>query len=166
MIVMKFSPINGDCQLADYTNWITIDDVSWDINREPKESSKGATTDLHFGVAEAGAVNVTKQMDISSVYLMKEATGGGTSPDKCEIHFISSGLDASKKDQYSTFLIIELERPVIKKWGINASGDDRPSESIEIMYNTIKMKYTWFSGGSKKSEAGPAGWDLVGGKAI
>jgi type VI secretion system secreted protein Hcp len=166
MIVMKLDPIKGDCQLEGYPDYITLDDVSWDINREPKESAKGATQDLNFGVPEAGAVNVTKQMDISSVDLMKMATGGGASPSQCVIKFIQSGVGGASSSEYKSYLEITLKRPVVKKWGINGSGDERPSETLEIMYNSIEMKYTSIDDKGGTKDYGPKGWDLVKGKAI
>jgi type VI protein secretion system component Hcp len=164
MIVMKLEKIKGDCQLEGYTDWITLDDVSWDIAREPKESfNKGATTDLNFGIAEAAPVSVKKAMDVSSCDLMKMATGGGIIPGKCEIHFIHSGADSQK---YSKFLEIELERPVVKKWSIDGSGDERPTENIELLYNKITMAYTSLDAKGVTKTNSKVGWDLVSGKAI
>lgn len=166
MIVMKLDPIKGDCKIEGYPNYITLDDVSWDINREPKESGKGATQDLNFGIAEAGAVNLTKTMDIASVDLMRMATGGGASPSQCLIEFIQSGVGGADSGKYVPYLQITLKRPVVKKWGINASGDDRPTESIEIMYNSIEMKYMSTDDKGKQQTFGPKGWDLVAGKGL
>ncbi len=165
MIVMKLDPIKGDCKLTGFTDYITLDDVSWDINREPKESGKGVTQDLNFGIPEAGSVNVTKSMDMSSVDLMQMATGGGASPAECVIKFIQSGM-GSNATEYKTYLEISLKRPVVKKWGINGSGDERPTETVEIMYNSIKMKYTSTDDKGSPTDFGPKGWDLVAGKAI
>lgn len=163
MIVMKLDPIKGDCQLAGYKEWITLDDVSWDIAREPKESGKGMTADLNFGIAEAAPVSVKKSMDVASCDLMRMATGGGVSPAKCEIHFIESGAD---KDAYKPFLEIELERPVVKKWSIDGSGDERPSENIELMYNKIEMTYTALDAKGTPKKGSKKGWDLVEGKGL
>ncbi|MBI4696813.1 MAG: type VI secretion system tube protein Hcp [Gammaproteobacteria bacterium] len=166
MIVMKLDPIKGDCKLEGYADYITLDDVSWDINREPKESAKGATQDLNFGVAEAGAVNLTKTIDMASVDLMRMATGGGASPSQCLIEFIQSGVGGADSGKYKAYLQITLKRPVVKKWGINGSGDDRPSETLEIMYNSIEMKYMSTDDKGKQTTFGPKGWDLVLGKGL
>ena len=166
MIVMKLDPIVGDCKLSGFENYITLDDVSWDINREPKESAKGATQDLNFGIPEAGAVNVTKSMDIASVDLMKMATGGGASPAQCVIKFIQSGVGGATSSTYTTYLEITLKRPVVKKWGINGSGDERPTETLEVMYNSIEMKYSSTDEKGATKAYGPKGWDLVAGKSI
>jgi type VI protein secretion system component Hcp len=168
MIIMKLDPIKGDCQLEGYTDFITLDDVSWEINRDPKESfNRGGTVDLNFGIPEAGAINVKKAMDISSVDLMVMATGEGVKSNICKILFVQSGVD-QKNAKYLPFLEIELERPVVKKWSIDGSGDERPTENIELLYNKIKMAYTWYSADGKASAKtyGPKGWDLVGGKAV
>ena len=166
MIVMKLDPIKGDCKLSGFEDYITLDDVSWDINREPKESAKGATQDLNFGIPEAGAVNVTKSMDIASVDLMKMATGGCASPAQCVIKFIQSGVGGASSSTYTTYLEITLKRPVVKKWGINGSGDERPTETVEVMYNSIEMKYSATDAAGAQTHYGPKGWDLVGGVGI
>jgi type VI protein secretion system component Hcp len=165
MIVMKISGIDGDCQLEKFEKWITLDDVSWEITREPKESAKGIAADLNFGIPEAGAVTVKKALDCSSVYLMKMATGGGATAASCKIAFIESGIgEGAKAEKYEPFFEIELERPVIKKWSIDGSGDDRPSEDIEIMYNWIKMTYQAVTPKGTKQPHGPKGWNLLLGK--
>lgn len=167
MIVMKLEPIKGDCQLeGKYKHWITLDDCSWEISREPKESGKGMTADLNFGIAEAAPVNVKKAFDVASCDLMKMATGGGVSPDACEIHFIESGQTSGHGTEYSPFLEIKLERPVVKKWSIDASGDERPSENIELMYNKIVMVYTSLDAKGSATKSSEKGWDLVGGKPV
>lgn len=165
MIIMKLDNIAGDCQLEGYKDFITLDDVSWEISREPKESfGKGATVDLNFGIAEAAAINVKKSMDITSVDLMKMATGEGVKCPKCEIKFVQSGVD----NTYKPFLEIVLERPVVKKWSIDGSGDERPTENIELLYNKIEMTYYWYSADGKAAvkKYGPKGWDLVAGKGL
>lgn len=166
MIVMKLEPIKGDCKLEGYTDWITLDDVSWEISREPKESGKGMTTDLNFGIAEAAPVNVKKAMDVASCDLMKMATGGGVSPATCEIKFIESGQSAGHGKEYKPFLEIKLERPVVKKWSIDGSGDERPSENIELMYNKITMQYTSVNAKGSPTKSSEKGWDLVKGVGV
>ncbi len=164
MIVMKLEPIKGDCLLSGYASWITLDDVSWEISREPKESGKGVTADLNFGIAEAAPVNIKKAMDVASCDLMKMATGGGISPATCEIHFIESGKSTGHGDKYLPFLEIKLERPVVKKWSIDGSGDERPSENIELMYNKIEMEYTSIDAKGNPIKSGKKGWDLAKGE--
>ncbi|MGB0126058.1 MAG: type VI secretion system tube protein Hcp, partial [Rhodocyclaceae bacterium] len=99
--------------------------------------------------------------------LMVMATGEGVKSNLCEIKFVQSGVDEKSK-KYLPFLEISLERPVVKKWSIDGSGDERPTENIELLYNKIRMKYTWYSADGKASTKtyGPKGWDLVGGTAL
>lgn len=166
MIVMQLQPVKGDCLLAGYENWITLDDVSWEISREPKESGKGMTADLNFGIAEAAPVNVKKALDVASCDLMKMATGGGISPATCKIHFIESGKTTGHGNKYEPFFEIDLERPVVKKWSIDGSGDERPSENIELMYNKIEMQYTSIDAKGAPIKSGKKGWDLSKGEGL
>jgi type VI protein secretion system component Hcp len=55
-------------------------------------------------------------------------------------------------------LMIHLECVRVAQWGINGSGDNRPSESITLQYDRAAMHYTWFDGAAFL-HFGPKGWD-------
>ena len=65
------------------------------------------------------------------------ALGGATgfAEIKC---LATAGIDSEPQ----CFLRYKLERPIIKSWSIDASDDDRPSESVSILYNKIFMLAT------------------------
>ena len=141
MIVMKLEGIPGDCEIPGYEGWILVDSLSWEITREEKESGKQGTRDINLGVAELPALSMNKSMDKASVKLMQQSIAGGAlggKEGKAKIECLAtSGTTSTDK----CFLRYVLERPIIKSWSIDASDDDRPTESVSILYNKIYMTY-------------------------
>ncbi len=169
MIIMNLEPIKGDCQIKGFTDWITLDDCSVEIAREPKESSKTGTQDLQLGMPECGAVSIKKAADKASVYLQKMAIGGGAigKDCKCRIVWLESGLGKADTANFDQYMEMELTRPVIKSYSLESSGDERPMESIELIYAKIKMSYfERHPDDGKTTKHGPHGWDLVTGTPI
>jgi type VI secretion system secreted protein Hcp len=161
MILLKLQGIDGDSKFKGHEKWITCESLNWEVTREEKESAKGGTEDINLGIADLPAVQLGKSMDIASVYLMQNAIAG-KSFGTAEIHFVES--QGVEEGAYKVYLEYKLDRAIIKSWSISASGDDRPEETVAILYNKIKMKYTPFDG----AKAGPAhekGWDTIAGKA-
>ena len=54
MIVLKLDGIDGDCQMPDWKDYITLSEVSWDISRDFSDSAKMGTKDLNVGTAVHG----------------------------------------------------------------------------------------------------------------
>lgn len=167
MIIMQLDPIDGDCGVSGYTNWITLDDCSFELAREPKESNQTGTQDLQLGMPECGPVNMKKTVDKASVYLMQLGIGGGAlgKDSKCTIVWLQTGMGENNKAKFDKYMEVELTRPVLKKYSIDASGNDRATENIELMYSKISMKY--FQRDPKTgapNQIGPKGWDLVSGE--
>lgn len=162
MILMKLDTIEGDCQIQGYEKWIVVDSLSWEIQREEKESGKAGTTDVNLGVADLPAITVAKSMDNASIYLMQNAIAGGAFANPCEIHLVETAGVDQKLHPYLSF---KLNRPIIKSWSIDASDDDRPSENVSIMYNKIVMEYWQTPDGKAFTSVGKRGWDTVTNKA-
>ena len=167
MIIMQLDPIKGDCKIDGYPNWITLDDCTLEIVREPKESSQAGTQDLHLGMPECTAIQMKKTVDKASVYMQKMAIGGGAlgKDSKCQIVWLESGLGQADKQQFDKYMEIELTRPILKKYAIDSSGNDRATENIELIYSKILMTYFERNAvDGQKINHGPHGWDLVSGK--
>lgn len=168
MIVMNLEPIKGDCKIQGYEDWITLDDCNFEISRDPKESGQTGTQDLHLGMPVCEALELKKTADRATVYLKKLAIGGGAlgSNGKCRIAWLTSGLGEADKHPFDKYMEIELTRPILKKYSLESSGNDRPTESLSLMYSKILTTYYERdpkTGAQKKH--GPQGWDLVTGKA-
>mgnify|MGYP003572201049 CR=1 FL=1 len=162
MIVMKIDGIPGDCNIADHEGWIVVDSLSWEITREEKESGKQGTKDINLGVAELPALTMGKSMDKASVFLMQNSIAGSALGTVATIELLATaGLEGAP----ACFLRYKLERPIIKSWSIDASDDDRPTESVSILYNKIHMEYFATEDGKTYTSAGNKGWDVVTGKS-
>lgn len=61
---------------------------------------------------------------------------------KADIHFLHSVKSLDKEDRFIfPYLMITLQKVLIRGWNITASGDDRPSESMELWYDKAAMRY-------------------------
>ena len=167
MIVMHLDPIKGDCKIDGYPNWITLDDCSVEISRDPKESSQTGTQDLQLGMPECAPISMKKTVDKASIYLKKMAIGGGAlgKDSKCNIVWLASGLGQGDQQKFDKYMEIELTRPILKKYSVDSSGNDRATENIELMYSKILMTYFERNAADgSTTKHGPQGWDLVTGK--
>ena len=165
MILMQLPNIKGDSEITGYEDWIVVDSLSWEVTREEKESGKQGTRDINLGVAELPALTMGKSMDKASTYLMQQSIAGGAlggATGKAKIDCLATaGIDSEPK----CFLRYVLERPIIKSWSIDASDDDRPTESVSILYNKIFMEYFATQDGDNYVRVDGKGWDVVTGKA-
>ena len=167
MIVMNLDPIKGDCKIDGYADWITLDDCSVEIAREPKESGHTGTTDLLLGMPDCGPVSLKKTCDKASIYLQKMAIGGGAlgKDSKCQIVWLESGIGHGDEQKFNKYMELELTRPILKKYAVDASGNDRAVEAIELIYSKILMTYYERNpNDGSQIKHGPQGWDLVSGK--
>ena len=55
--------------------------------------------------------------------------------------------------------MITLDRVLVKGWSINASGDDRPGENLELWYDRAAMRYYRTIDGSVWIGGDVSGWD-------
>lgn len=82
---------------------------------------------------------------------------------KADIHCLHSVMvgDTTQADVCTVFpyLLITLEEVLIKGWNINATGDERPSETLEVWYNKAALRYFATSDGKKWNQGEIKGWD-------
>jgi type VI protein secretion system component Hcp len=115
-------------------------------------------------------VKLEKLVDLASCYLMqlafeerKKKKGGDSKIESkltADIHVLSSAtVDKSTSRHIFPSVMIHLEAVVVKGWDLNASGDERPTESVDIGYDRAAMKYVHTSDGKVYDELPPKGWD-------
>jgi len=163
MILLKLLPIKGDCAIAGFEDWISCTSIDWALNREMKESAKAGTKDVFTGVAEIPPIEIGKSFDCSSIELMKFACGGGKICDTAEIVLLTTGEDMSTAAN-NWYLKFKLDSPILAKWSISGSEDERPNEKISIWYYKVQLTYRAFDGKAFKDK-GTRGWDRIGHKA-
>ena len=57
------------------------------------------------------------------------------------------------------YLMITLDRVLIKGWEISAQGDDRPTENLTLWYDRAAMRYFRTTDGKVWNSVEPKGWD-------
>lgn len=113
-------------------------------------------------------LSISKHVDAATTHLMGYAMEDRkvTKADedklrKADIHFIDSvRMNTSGTDQFIfPYLMITLDRVLIKGWEISSQGDDRPTESLTLWYDRCAMRYFRTSDGKVWTSVEPKGWD-------
>ncbi|MGL4511469.1 MAG: type VI secretion system tube protein Hcp [Lacipirellulaceae bacterium] len=141
--------------------------------------ARGAAPGATAGGAAAGGeeafqtMSVSKSVDGVTTLLMGFAMEdrAATKADKkkvrkADIHFLQSvNPSGYSEGQGSRFvvpsLLITLQNVLIKGWSINGSGDDRPSESVELWFDKAAMRYHYTQDGKVWKGGEVKGWDQV-----
>jgi type VI protein secretion system component Hcp len=112
---------------------------------------------------EFTGMSISKEVDITSCDLMsmamQERTSKKGAQDKAtaDIHILSSRQVGDSQHIYAS-LKIHLAGVVIQQWSINGSGDERPTEELELRYDKAAMLYQW-TDGRLIQQFGPRTWD-------
>ena len=158
MILVKIKDIKGDVDIAGYTDWFVADSFDFAIGKKV-ESVDSNNRDIEVVKNNDQVLSISKSVDSATVYLMYSVMKGrkdsGTnSTCSVDIHLVQATGDGVK-----AFLQIRIENAIIKDWGIDGSGDDRPAEKLEIWFNKAAMKYLATDDGKIYVTHGPKGWD-------
>ena len=155
MILLKFATeIKGDSVVQGHEDWITVDSLQFGVGRAI--SASGGGRDRETSNPSFSEVSLSKSMDKASTELMMQATSGKSLGD-ATIHFIQTG-GTDVKDQ--AYLEITLVEAIVSSYSVS-SGGERPTESVAINFNGLKMKYNQFQDGKTASKGEEKGWDLV-----
>jgi hypothetical protein len=134
----------------------------------PKGQGGGKKKDKDFA-----ELSLEKQIDTATCSLMylameerKSKRGivksqGGKARDlNADIHALGLIQSSQTKERcVYPLIMIHLEAVNILGWGIQGSGDNRPSENIKLRYDRAAMVYCATSDGLKFMMHGPRGWD-------
>ena len=120
-------------------------------------------------------ISINKFVDVASTVLMKFAMedrkktkaakqeeGDPEATRVADIHFLTS---VRKKDEMKSqfvfpYMMIHLENVLVRGWNINAQGDDRPTETLQLWYDKAAMKYFSTTDGEIWAQGGiTSGWD-------
>ncbi len=167
MIVVRIDNVAGDVEIPGYNNkkWFVADSISFGVGKSVQASD--SKQDIEIGKQDEQELSIGKTVDAATVYLMHRAMKGRTgSTDSgfftVDIHMLQNRYDSSKSDGKSAmkpYLKIRIENAMIKQWDIDASGDDRPTESLRIWFSRAAMKYRTSADGKEFVTHGPLGWD-------
>ncbi len=79
-----------------------------------------------------------------------------------DIHVLGSvALQSSGNVERNIFpsLMIHLEGVHVTQWSISGSGENRPTESVTLLYDRAAMHYMWTGDGRTFVPSGTKGWD-------
>ena len=165
MIVVQIQGVPGDVKIPGYDRekWFVAESFSFGVGKsvQASESSK----DIEIGKKEEQELSIEKSVDSATVYLMYLAMKGRSGSESgffsVDIHLIQASTDGGA---LAAYLKIRIENAMITQWDINATNDDRPTESLRIWFNKSAMKYRSTQDGVTFSTHGPLGWDEQGNK--
>jgi hypothetical protein len=115
-------------------------------------------------------ISIQKEIDRATTDLMalameehskpkgdNRAAAGGKELE-ADIHVLSSVVFGTGKQRYIfASLMIHLAHVRVEEWGINGSGDNRPSETVKLGFDKAAMHYSWYDG-QAFIHFGPKGW--------
>ena len=166
MIVVQIQGVPGDVQIPGYDKekWFVAESISFGVGKSIQVAD--STKDIEVGKKEEQELSIEKSVDAATVYLMYLAMKGRSGSTESGFFFVDIHLIQASTDggPVTAFLKIRIENAMIKEWDIDASGDDRPTESLRIWFNKAAMKYRTSEDGVTFNTHGPLGWDEQGNK--
>lgn len=189
MFLMRIDYVIGMCEIDGYEKlrwepggWFPINDFSFSVKKptKPKGNSStggtGGTAGTDPNKKPKPTITVSKPVDSGTCNLMflamvhKAGAKGLPSLSQAEkkkltnlmvdIHHVGSVWTKEGMCIVSHFLV-HLENVEIKTWSIQASGDDRPEESLELVYEKAATCYRGLGKTGDIPAADIAGWNQV-----
>lgn len=166
MILVRIDRIKGTVQVPGYKDYFVANSIGFGVGRKISDSN-GNANDLTIEKSEEQELSLEKFVDAATVYLMHAAMKGRTDTGgprtlSIDIHLVQTRAyeDAGTKQQMALpYMKIRIENAIIQDWSIDASDDDRPTESLKIWFNRAAMKYRATHDGKVYETHGPLGWD-------
>lgn len=131
-IFMQYGAIQGDVTASGYEHWIELSSFQWGVSRAISSIASGA--DRESAVPSVGEIKVTKSLDSSSPFLLKEALNG--QGQTAVIDFLKTGTSG----QLQVYLQITLTNTLVSGFS-TSSGGDRPTESLSFNFTKVEYKY-------------------------
>ena len=160
MILVHITDVKWDVNIPGYTDWFVAESFDFSIGKKV-ESVDSSNRDIEVVKDNDQELSISKSVDCATVYLMYSVMKGrkdsGTkSTCSVDIHLVQT---TEQGGGVKAFLLIRIENAIIKDWGIDGSGDDRPTENLKIWFNKAAMKYLATTDGKIYVTHGPKGWD-------
>jgi type VI secretion system secreted protein Hcp len=165
VIVVQIQGVPGDVKIPGYDRekWFVAESFGFGVGKSVQASD--SSKDIEIGKKEEQELSIEKSVDSATVYLMYLAMKGRSGSESgffsVDIHLIQASTDGGA---LAAYLKIRIENAMITQWDINATNDDRPTESLKIWFNKSAMKYRTTQDGVTFSTHGPLGWDEQGNK--
>jgi hypothetical protein len=109
-------------------------------------------------------MSLSKEVDLATCGLMalameeRKSKKGVDSGIKADVHVLSSVNIGSKRFIYAS-LLMHLEGVRVEDWHIDGSGDERPSEGVQLGYDRAAMAYQKTPDGREVKPLQSKAWD-------
>lgn len=180
------SPAGEDYRMG---GWFPIESFGFGFQEEKKEptpapspasKSGGATTaskppvkpatGAGSGGSSESKMQMTKHVDRATCDLMvlameERSQKKGENKESeyhADIHVVGTvgfkDEGGSERFVYPS-LMVHLEGVHVVEWKIDGSGDQRPNETLTLLYDRVAIHYLWTGDGKEFLPIGPKGWD-------
>ncbi|MHB1304692.1 MAG: Hcp family type VI secretion system effector [Acidiphilium sp.] len=131
-IYMKYASINGDVTTEGFKDYIELHSMQWGVGRGVSMQS-GSGAGRESSLPSLSEVTITKDYDVSSPDLLKEALKGEAKD--VDIAFTRTNKAGSGVDKY-----LEIKMKDVIMSGLSmSSGGEMPSESLSLNYSSISF---------------------------
>ena len=134
-IYLKVPAVKGDADAAEHKGWIKLDSFAFGSGREVR-TPIGRVADRHANRGQVGEIQLTKEMDSSSLHLFAATCVGGG--ETMEIEVTRAG-DKKKKTEIP-YLKYKLEHALFTGYSFHSSGAN-PYETLSLNFTKITMAY-------------------------
>ncbi len=159
-IYMKIDGIDGHATAKGHENWIEIDSVDFNVQRNIN-TKPGGISDRETTVPSVGEIVITKTMDKASPHLFSESCVGKAKNVQIDV--------CQTSDQPDPYMTYKLNNVLLSNYTVSAADrveKSAPKETVNLNFDKIEMKYTQYDSQHNKSSAIPAGYDLKTGTKI
>jgi len=160
-IYMKIDDIEGDVTAKGYENWIALDAFKFGVVRSIS-TKPGNVSDRESTKPTVGEIVVSKLLDKTSPHIFTEACIGKAKP-KVKIHFCQTGENVSPYMEYT------LNNVLVSNYQVQGEHKETtviPTESINLNFDKIEMRYTPYDEKHAPGSPIPAGYDLNTAKKV
>lgn len=151
-IFLKVDGVDGESQATGHTNEIEVFSFSFGASNP---SSVAFGTGSGAGKVDLSSITLQKQVDASSCKLFQSSCAG--------THFASATLTVREAGGSSPleYYVANMTQVFIDSisWG-GAAGGGKPSESVSISYESIKITYIPQNADGSKGTKQEASWDI------
>jgi len=140
---IKIGDVEGESTDKEHKGWINLDSIGFEIDR-PIITGRVHTSDF----------TATKTTDKSSPDLFK-ACAEGQRFEKATIQLVKA------TGQNKVVMEYELENVIITSVSMQGTADDRPTETIAMNFDKIKMTHTLYDGAGRITEQTTAEYETT-----
>ena len=150
-IYLKTATIPGDVTAQGFQNDIQLSSMQFGVEKSASPAGGGT---IETSKPVFSEIVITKQMDLSSVSIMRDLLEGKSLPT------VDIYLTNIAKGEIQIYNQIELSNVILTKYHVS-SANDSPTESIGLAYTNIATKFTPTNPDGTPGRSITSCWDVV-----